>query len=389
MGDTDPGRGCPPALLSDVESTGNNVNNNNNPSAGRGVAPHAEQNGRGELERKQPVIEDVGDAASRTSEESAESLSSMNSHLAWREGPKPQSKAQPSYRMVADHSRHTNIRKESSLCSDEEMEEEVDEENENENENEEEEEVDAIEEEEEEVEEEEDEELGSEEEEIEEGKDVRGKEEPDSLYSRRDEEKSSFGLYSGMSDIISGSPQSAAPSPTPSSCSSTPSLTPNKSTVASGGLPRPNSTFGSSLVYKGSGGGLLVHHPVTPKKRVLTKTKTDHLSEELNLGYRILMELMSDYQKGSNAPFMEPIELDTDKNKDYLEVIKKPLWLKKIKEQLLDGQYKTITELIGDLRLMLENAYRYFGPVHSISKKGTASGAHDGAENSSPSQRNP
>lgn len=41
------------------------------------------------------------------------------------------------------------------------------------------------------------------------------------------------------------------------------------------------------------------------------------------------MELMSDYQKGSNAPFMEPIELDTDKNKDYLEVIKKPLWLKK------------------------------------------------------------
>lgn len=41
-----------------------------------------------------------------------------------------------------------------------------------------------------------------------------------------------------------------------------------------------------------------------------------------------------------------------------------------VKEQLLDGQYKTITELIGDLRLMLENAYRYFGPVHSISKKG-------------------
>lgn len=102
MGDTDPGRGCPPALPSDVESTGNNVNNNNNSQvAGRVVAPHAEQNGRGEPERKQHVIEDIGDAASRTSEESAESLSSMNSHLVWREGPKPQSKAQPSYRMVS------------------------------------------------------------------------------------------------------------------------------------------------------------------------------------------------------------------------------------------------------------------------------------------------
>lgn len=66
-------------------------------------------------------------------------------------------------------------------------------------------------------------------------------------------------------------------------------------------------------------------------------------SPDLNLAHfkqaqyisRILMELMSDYQKGSNAPFMEPIELDTDKNKDYLEVIKKPLWLKKSEWKLL------------------------------------------------------
>lgn len=101
MGDTDPGRGCPPTLPSDVERTGNNINNNNNQSAGRGVAPHAEQNGGGELGRKQPTAEDIGDTASRTSEDSAESLSSMNSHVPWREGPKPQSKVQPSYRMVS------------------------------------------------------------------------------------------------------------------------------------------------------------------------------------------------------------------------------------------------------------------------------------------------
>ena len=43
------------------------------------------------------------------------------------------------------------------------------------------------------------------------------------------------------------------------------------------------------------------------------------------------MELMSDYQKGSNAPFMEPIDMESEKNKDYLEVVKKPLWLKKSK----------------------------------------------------------
>lgn len=47
------------------------------------------------------------------------------------------------------------------------------------------------------------------------------------------------------------------------------------------------------------------------------------------LTHRILMELMSDYQKGSNAPFMEQIEMEPEKNKDYLEVVKRPLWLRK------------------------------------------------------------
>lgn len=38
-----------------------------------------------------------------------------------------------------------------------------------------------------------------------------------------------------------------------------------------------------------------MHHPVTPKKRVVTKTKTDHLSDELNLGYR---QVLKEYKKG-------------------------------------------------------------------------------------------
>ena len=43
------------------------------------------------------------------------------------------------------------------------------------------------------------------------------------------------------------------------------------------------------------------------------------------------MELMSDYQKATNFPFMEAIELDPIKNKDYLEVISNPIWLRKSK----------------------------------------------------------
>lgn len=55
----------------------------------------------------------------------------------------------------------------------------------------------------------------------------------------------------------------------------------------------------------------------------------DNSCFHFDLLLRILMELMSDYQKGSNAPFMEPIDMESDKSQDYLEVVKKPLWLKK------------------------------------------------------------
>ena len=43
------------------------------------------------------------------------------------------------------------------------------------------------------------------------------------------------------------------------------------------------------------------------------------------------MELMSDYLKATNLPFMEEVESDQTKNKDYYEVITNPIWLKKSK----------------------------------------------------------
>lgn len=121
-----------------------------------------------------------------------------------------------------------------------------------------------------------------------------------SLYfSFQDEEskKSSFSLYSGVSDIISGSCSS------PSSNSSTPSHSSNKAATT----PSPGLQNLSGLVNKSGGGGLLVHHPVTPKKRVVTKTKTDHLSDELNLGYRQVL--------GDIEVFLEGGWVGNDKDK--------------------------------------------------------------------------
>ena len=41
-----------------------------------------------------------------------------------------------------------------------------------------------------------------------------------------------------------------------------------------------------------------------------------------------------------------------------------------VKEKLLGGEYTVLPDLVADIRLMLENAYTYYGPVHNITKKG-------------------
>ncbi|CAL4062753.1 unnamed protein product, partial [Meganyctiphanes norvegica] len=86
--------------------------------------------------------------------------------------------------------------------------------------------------------------------------------------------------------------------------------------------------------------------------------------------YRIVAELMSDQHRTSNDPYMDEIDPNPVRNKEYFEVVDEAMWLKLVKEKCLGEKYNNITELIRDLRLMLENAYKFYGPAHSICKKG-------------------
>lgn len=94
------------------------------------------------------------------------------------------------------------------------------------------------------------------------------------------------------------------------------------------------------------------------------------LNYELQQGFRILKELMADGNKTVNWPFVDKVDDSYPETIDYFERIKHPMWLNKMEKRFEEREYNTITEVVADFRLMLENCYRFNGPDHHISKKG-------------------
>ncbi|KAG1650418.1 hypothetical protein GQR58_028055 [Nymphon striatum] len=117
-----------------------------------------------------------------------------------------------------------------------------------------------------------------------------------------------------------------------------------------------------------------VEQTVTTPQKIVRKKKEeeeipDFLNDELKQAFRIIRDLMSDKAKNVNWPFKDAIDSSWPEAADYAQVIKKPMWLHKIRSNFLEKKYESITEPISDLRLLIENCYRYNGPDHTLSKK--------------------
>ena len=93
------------------------------------------------------------------------------------------------------------------------------------------------------------------------------------------------------------------------------------------------------------------------------------LPRELYQGYRLLLELMSPSHHQHNRPFMDAVDSSHKELWDYDSIVKSPVWLKKIRERLLSGEYDSLKELFSDLRLMFRNCYRYNGPQHAVTRR--------------------
>lgn len=94
-----------------------------------------------------------------------------------------------------------------------------------------------------------------------------------------------------------------------------------------------------------------------------------HLNEELQRGLRILLDLTTSLHHNTTWPFMERVDPLKDGAPDYDQVIKKPMWLSLVKDKFRQNQYNSISEFVSDMRLILENCYRYNGPNHPVTKK--------------------
>ncbi|BFZ16019.1 hypothetical protein BsWGS_19057 [Bradybaena similaris] len=105
------------------------------------------------------------------------------------------------------------------------------------------------------------------------------------------------------------------------------------------------------------------------EKKGKSKFNVECLNYELQVGYRILSNMMSAGNRCLNKLFQYPVDDTFPETADYYEKIKEPMWMFKMKEKFEKQEYRDLTEFMADFRLMIENCYRFNGPDHFVSKK--------------------
>ncbi|XP_058849420.1 uncharacterized protein KIAA2026-like [Acipenser ruthenus] len=93
----------------------------------------------------------------------------------------------------------------------------------------------------------------------------------------------------------------------------------------------------------------------------------DDLNYELQQGYRILNGFLLEKHRSLTTPFMNPVSKKDFG--DYTSRIQEPMWFRRMEQKFVNREYETITDFVGDFRLMLENCYRYHGVDHWLSKQ--------------------
>jgi bromodomain-containing protein 4 len=92
----------------------------------------------------------------------------------------------------------------------------------------------------------------------------------------------------------------------------------------------------------------------------------EKLKESLRGCNEILKELFSKKHSGYAWPFYKPVDAQLLGLHDYHDIIKKPMDLGTVKQNMDGRQYRSSAEFAADVRLIFTNCYKYNPPDHDV-----------------------
>jgi bromodomain-containing factor 1 len=82
----------------------------------------------------------------------------------------------------------------------------------------------------------------------------------------------------------------------------------------------------------------------------------------------LLKELRNIKRTNDAKPFIAPVDAKALNIPTYFDIIKHPMHLKKVEDDLKDGKYATIASLLADLDLVINNCITFNGVAHVVTK---------------------
>lgn len=101
-----------------------------------------------------------------------------------------------------------------------------------------------------------------------------------------------------------------------------------------------------------------------------SETPVTYITHTGKVFLRHILDRLSDENKEDSEPFAKPVDIVTENVPTYHTVIKRPMDLHTLKENLGKGSYSAVEDFEADFNLIIDNSIRFNGPRHEVSQGG-------------------
>lgn len=101
-----------------------------------------------------------------------------------------------------------------------------------------------------------------------------------------------------------------------------------------------------------------------------SETPVTYITRTRKLFLRRILYRLSNENEDDSEPFAEPVDIVTEDVPTYHTVIKRPMDLHTLNENLGKGSYSAVEDFEADFNLIIENSIRFNGLRHEVSQGG-------------------